>query len=402
MNETQLVAALEVALTRWSIGVQAGIVTVLVVVFGFAWFTTRRRVALSWAVAWCLDAVALSAVFFIAWKWGVLSNTGIHLLYVVYGVSKSLFALFLLVGLLQYRRFTLMLGRPFRYWTIVGTLVWGAFLLVVCQDPVDVQLAVYVLVGCSFLTVSLHTLWFARRKGSRMVGTVLLIHGTLFIHHAVSLLPSLWGGEIPAFMSHVSFVDAVSEFLVGLGCVMAVGWRIIDEIAVAHRNLENAHRALRDLVDIDPLTGLANRRKLRDYVDGLKEQQGTLVYLDLDQFKMINDGWGHAAGDDCLCRVAHALRKAFRPEDGLFRIGGDEFLVIIPRLPEIDARTRIQRLRDMLAMPDERGIPMHVSVGIASFGEQVSLEDALEKADSAMYRDKGLRIDKRRDVSVDR
>ncbi len=401
MNEGQLLAELEVALTRWSIGVQAGVVTVLVVVFGFAWFTTRRRVTLSWAIAWCLDAVALTAVFIIAWRWGTLTNQAVHLLYVLYGVSKSLFALFLLVGLLQYRRLTLLLGRPFRYWTVTGTLVWTAFLVVVCQDPVDVQLAVYVLVGGAFLLVSLHTLRFSRRKGSRIVGTVLLIHGSLFVHHALSLMPSLWGGEIPAFMSHVSFVDAVSEFLVGLGCVMAVGWRMMDEMATAHRSLENAHRALRDLVDVDPLTGLANRRKLRDFVDALKEQRGIVVYLDLDQFKMINDGWGHAAGDDCLCRVGQVLRKAFRPEDGLFRIRGDEFLVIVPGLPEIDARTRIQRLRDMLAMPDERGIPLHVSIGVASFGEHVTFDEALEKADSAMYRDKGLRVGRRKDVAVD-
>lgn len=400
MNEAQRVA-LEVVLTRWSIGVQVGVVTVLVVVFSFAWFSTRRRVTLSWAIAWGLDAIALLAVFFIAWNWGILPDPYIHQLYVLYGISKTLFALFLLVGLLQYRRLTLLLGRPFRYWVLAGTLIWGAFLWLVCSDPVEIQLAVYVVVGGSFLTVSIQTLRFARRRGSRIVGTVLLIHGALFTHHALSLLPSLWGGPIPVYMSHVSFVDAVSEFLVGLGCVMAVGWRMMDEMQVANRSLEQAHRALRNLVDADPLTGLANRRKLRDYVDGLSEERGTLVYLDLDQFKMINDGWGHGAGDDCLCRVAQALRKAFRPEDGLFRIGGDEFLVIIPGLKESDARIRIQRMRDMLAMPDERGIPLHVSVGISSFGELMSLDEALEKADDAMYRDKAVRGTARKNLPAD-
>jgi diguanylate cyclase (GGDEF)-like protein len=225
-------------------------------------------------------------------------------------------------------------------------------------------------------------------RGGRIAGFVFFVHGMLFVHHFVVLTPAFLDMPVPAYMSRISFVDAVSEFLVGLGCILALGLRSVDEAEGANLRLEASERALRDLVDADPLTGLFNRRRLRPFVEAVTEG-GLVLFIDVDQFKAINDSWGHATGDACLRRVADVLRQVVRTSDGLFRMGGDEFLVVAPGLGLEDARRRVQLLRETLARPDDRGVALSVSIGMAPFDDETRLDQAMAAADAAMYRDKG-------------
>jgi len=126
-------------------------------------------------------------------------------------------------------------------------------------------------------------------------------------------------------------------------------------------------------------------------VESLGGAGGVVIYLDLDGFKGINDRWGHAAGDRCLRRVAKALRAEFRAGDGLFRIGGDEFLVVAPGLGEAEALARVGRVRAAVARRDGSAPGFSLAAGIAEFGEGIPLDRALTAADAAMYRDKGRR-----------
>ena len=385
------VAALEAALSLWSIAVQSGVAAILVVVFFTAWFATRRRVTASWTIAWLMDVVGLCAVFCIASLGSSLDPVLILGFYATYGAGKILFALFLILGLYQYRRFRLATSGNVGRWMFLFAALWGMLLFLLFDSPVHLQTTVYLTFGILLCTAGGQTLFTTSRTGAQLLSVILLVHGGLFLHHGIVLIPSYWGGDIPSYMSHVSFIDAVAEFMVGLGCVMAVGWSIIEEISGANQKLEKAHQTLRTLVDSDPLTGLSNRRRLRPFVSGMQEKQGVVLFLDVDHFKMINDGWGHTTGDECLCRIATCLRNTFRPEDGLFRIGGDEFLVLIPGMSESSVRKRVTVLREALVMPDSHGIPLSVSVGFATFNEQVSLETALKSADAAMYREKSGR-----------
>ena len=118
---------------------------------------------------------------------------------------------------------------------------------------------------------------------------------------------------------------------------------------------------------------------------------GVLIFMDLDKFKSINDNWGHSVGDISLRRVADAMRSVFRAKDGLFRMGGDEFLAVAFGLSQEDAKERIARLRKLLEVPDENGFPVFISAGISEFGGDSPLDEALAMADSAMYENKSLR-----------
>ncbi|HEV3226859.1 MAG TPA: EAL domain-containing protein [Acidimicrobiales bacterium] len=156
-----------------------------------------------------------------------------------------------------------------------------------------------------------------------------------------------------------------------------------------------AHQAFHD-----PLTGLANRALLLDRIDHAlatrhrdPKHQIALLFLDLDDFKTVNDGLGHEAGDELLREAAARLSANLRPGDTASRLGGDEFAVLLEGLPERDLAYEIgARVLESLQAPFDangEGVCINASIGIAV---SVGNEDAaalLRNADLAMYRAKG-------------
>jgi diguanylate cyclase (GGDEF)-like protein/PAS domain S-box-containing protein len=148
----------------------------------------------------------------------------------------------------------------------------------------------------------------------------------------------------------------------------------------------------------DALTGLANRRsfqhkaerRLREAIQS--QRMLSLLYLDLDCFKLVNDTMGHAVGDDLLVQVAERLRSGVREGDVLARLGGDEFAVLLPQADAAQAAALAQRILDQFTQPFVlRGGPVYVttSIGIACApGDGTTIEELLKHADVAMYRAK--------------
>jgi len=160
--------------------------------------------------------------------------------------------------------------------------------------------------------------------------------------------------------------------------------------------LRASTRALRHASLHDALTGLANRALLLDHLElGLAELDRShgclgLLYLDLDDFKQINDREGHAVGDAVLKAVAHRLCAAVRPGDTVARLGGDEFVVVCPNLlGEADLEELVQRVRSAVTgalQVTDRNITLGASVGSAlATSRQESPESLLGAADTAMY-----------------
>ena len=147
----------------------------------------------------------------------------------------------------------------------------------------------------------------------------------------------------------------------------------------------------------DPLTSLANRTLFTDKVrETLATNRGqvAVLFIDLDDFKTVNDSLGHAAGDELLVSVASRLRACLRPEDVVARLGGDEFAVMVEDSHDAeDAATRVaQRIMDAFVMPLTVGaesVSVYVSVGIAlSEDRDKSAEELIRDADVAMYKAK--------------
>ena len=161
--------------------------------------------------------------------------------------------------------------------------------------------------------------------------------------------------------------------------------------------LDNAHlfRQVRTLAISDSLTGLANYRRLVDILQNELERSGrtnrsfSLLMMDLDGLKLINDRHGHLAGSRALCRVAEILRLNSRSIDTAARYGGDEFALVLPETKEFAAQQVADRVRNCLEADQE--IPrLSLSVGIATFPQcGATVQQLLEHADQALYEMKG-------------
>jgi diguanylate cyclase (GGDEF)-like protein len=166
------------------------------------------------------------------------------------------------------------------------------------------------------------------------------------------------------------------------------------------RQVATLQAELREQALRDPLTGLHNRRALADRFQEevhhhvATGQALTLVLLDIDHFKRINDACGHSAGDAVLCALAGVMRDWLRASDSVFRIGGEEFALLLPNANGQQAAHLIQALREKLAvqpMPEGVERPLTFSAGIAACSEPpCTLETLLSLADDALYSAKAL------------
>ena len=160
-----------------------------------------------------------------------------------------------------------------------------------------------------------------------------------------------------------------------------------------------AERKIRHLAYHDTLTGLPNRLLFMDRMDQAisrafrANEKFTLLFIDIDHFKVINDSMGHEAGDQLLTSVTQRLQHALRRSDTIARLGGDEFTVILENISELDDVMAVtQNLLDSLSGPlqiGEREVQVGASIGIAIFPEDgTNFGTLLKHADTAMYRAK--------------
>lgn len=158
---------------------------------------------------------------------------------------------------------------------------------------------------------------------------------------------------------------------------------------------------LLDMANHDPLTGLYNRRRFNQEIESqlaMSRRYGlnfSLLFLDIDQFKDVNDSRGHRAGDDLLVELAQILRAGVKDTDIVARFGGDEFALLLPHTHENDAMAVAQRLLEQVrAHPFEVAnspINVTISVGVASYpAHSVAADELLSCADVAMYEAKEL------------
>jgi len=180
---------------------------------------------------------------------------------------------------------------------------------------------------------------------------------------------------------------------------VAVGERLL----ALEDGLMQANNQLEKLAMVDSLTGLLNRRAIYKFARGELERARrvfeplSVIFLDLDNLKKINDEYGHLLGDEALKLVAQTIKERCRTYDGIGRWAGDEFLIVLPGISPEDAASATKRILKgihgtPLALPDGGTCTLSASAGVTTLTRtshaKTLLDDMIQKADEALYRAK--------------
>lgn len=191
--------------------------------------------------------------------------------------------------------------------------------------------------------------------------------------------------------------------------------RNITQIKMVEEELSRTNEKLKKLSQIDDLTGLYNRRYFYEIIEnqasqydrrvreqGKKDPKNTfsLISLDIDYFKQINDVHGHNKGDDVLRVVAGILMSQSRKSDMVFRIGGDEFMLLLPDTPLKGARIQAERIRaaisaaPIMLSETEKPVRLTISMGVSCYADCKSISELIHSADERLYTSKNLGRDR--------
>jgi diguanylate cyclase (GGDEF)-like protein len=180
------------------------------------------------------------------------------------------------------------------------------------------------------------------------------------------------------------FADNPTYTLIGLACCGG--------LAAFAETLMRAEMEQRSDAVLDPLTGLLNRKALAGRFEEIAQQAAltgapiSLIACDLDRFKQVNDEHGHARGDAVLKDAAYLLRKSLRSFELVYRVGGEEFLIVLPGVALEEARTMAERIRAGIQESRPGGLDVTASLGVAAAaGAGAAFEPLFRAADEALY-----------------
>jgi diguanylate cyclase (GGDEF)-like protein len=170
--------------------------------------------------------------------------------------------------------------------------------------------------------------------------------------------------------------------------------QLYEELIEIRKKLEEQAKVLQSLSSTDELTGLMNRREVNlrapEVINQAKRYVHTitLLMIDIDYFKKINDSYGHLEGDRVLKELGLRLKTFGRQTDLIARFGGEEFIMLLPDTDATDAKLFAQRLHKLMLEIEENNTPVTISIGITMSDGSQDLEDLTKQADIALYKAK--------------
>jgi len=276
------------------------------------------------------------------------------------------------------------LYRDGRYWGLLSTVVDSDALFASVFDKPEDSRFEYALRGRDGLG----------RQGAAILGDAGLFAQPDTVVQDIDIPGGQWAIAVKARTDRAATKRPAAARAVVLLASALFAWLLY---ALIRSRAELAHQVM-----VDSLTGLPNRRLLSDRArmafmrhSRHPETACALLFLDMDDFKDINDRYGHKAGDAVLKATAERCRQVVRAEDTVARWGGDEFVVLLEEVSEAAVETLVGRLREALNAPidfDGQSIRVGVSIGVAAgCTTGASLDELLKLADHRMYIDKSQR-----------
>ena len=343
-----------------------------------------------WTASWASLSLALLSLFI-----GFQLAPTQTIFYSGYFLGEYLFGLLFIAGCRSQVSGTLLTRK--QYYFLIPAVAFALVLPHASRDFNDLFM-----IHSAILAVLFMVSYFTLRSeedgpGIRVMKTALLLLAVGFLHYVpvFAARKGLWGITVPIrYLQYTSIFDLLFEILLGFGTVMVLMESVRREVEMVNRKLLDARDKLELLVQMDPLTEALNRHAFHSLLRRPEAghdtvTSGSVAVLDIDNLKPINDTMGHTAGDKAIRAVARATRSLVRADDMLFRWGGDEFLVLMFKLPQPDAAKRMEKLNKILEENSERwiGMPLTVTVsfGVAGFTSLKDLGQAIEQADKAMY-----------------
>lgn len=272
---------------------------------------------------------------------------------------------------------------------LLGAFVWLAAISLLAPITPAMRMTIGAAIVAVYAVLTASELLTERRKTMKRRWPAFMVP---VLHGFVLMLPILLGDYFHG--DDELFADSVWATVFAIELVLyAVGTVFVIFMLVSERTVR-AHKAAASL---DPLTGIFNRRGFAEATARMIEREAdagrpvTVMILDIDHFKSINDRFGHAAGDDVLCRFANVITGTLRITDLCGRIGGEEFAALLPCSME-EALLAAERVREAFASSGiviaETSVNTTVSIGVAGGPVGTELDVLLAAADTALYQAK--------------
>ncbi len=382
---------MDVQLWRWSTTVQISSALLIALFFFVLMRSTQRAELRLWVFAWLANLCALGTTL-VYWLPPAQTESLLLMVRFPYVFFKCSFVALIVIGAFSFGR--VLPSRAMLSRLMLAVLAYSIVLALAVQSLDMLGMLMSATIALSLLSASAFLL-LRRRVAAGWLAAGFALRGVLGLLEAVAHGTRMvagydaMDGALRSFVAMSSSFDAGAEWMIALGCVLAMYDTIGRELTHINRDLEATKDELRILSHRDPLTGVYNRRRLPDILNDSRLTGATILFFDLDDFKDINDVHGHHVGDEALRRFARVLQSSFRPGDHVIRYAGDEFIVVGQGIEQVDVRGRIETLRETLSGEHLDGLQIRFAVGEAYLPIGGDPEAAIRAADAAMYRRKG-------------
>jgi diguanylate cyclase (GGDEF)-like protein len=371
---------------QFSLLIEAAGTFLLLLLFLLLYQKIRRRAFLDWIASWAFLLVSLILRL-------ILPSVGENRPFVfLLHLALLAHAVFLLRGVRHFRDEKAGRGPLELLWIVpVFAIAWWT--AIEAERASGASAAISLVLAGSYVAASIS---FAITPGSTagrvLLSTSFLAWGIVEAILGVAALRFRDPSALPEILHYASFGAMLLEMMVAVGIIILLFEVSQAQLATEMHRLAQSDQQLKEMGVRDPLTGLYNRHHFNDVIRrelANVRRYGisiSVLLADVDRFKEINDVKGHAVGDEVLKFVANYLTSCVRESDFVFRWGGDEFLILLPRTDEGSAAQKAEELSQrMPRIPATEQLQPTLSVGWATHRMDAEFPMTLAQADGRMY-----------------